>query len=754
MSAILGVENRRFVRPDGRAKVDGSGRYTADLYGPDQLHARFRYADLVYARVVSVDVSRARALPGVAAVLTHRDVPDIRYGVLAKDRRLFAKEKVRWEGEVVAAVAAETAEIAQRAAELVDVEYEPLEPQVDFVAAMDVGAPLVHEDWLNYDAHPGLHRDGNVLAQWTVEKGDADAAMTAAEVVVRNTYRTDPSHGVPIEPRAIVAEWTGEQLTVWSSTQVPFVARSGIAYALQIPESQVRVVVPLLGGGFGSKCDFHFEAHVAALARVAGRPVKLVFSRREEFVAPDHRREGMEIELETGATRDGRLVARRGRLVLDGGAYCGESGQLAQLAAMNACGPYSVENVDVSAYLNYTTTQPSGPIRAPTGPQVCWAVEQHMDELAVALRLDPVELRRRTLVGDGVAGPHGRTIVGVAAREALEGAVEAIGYRRELPADEAIGVACGWWPSFRLASGARIEVDGDGRATIVTGGQECGSGAVMGLPLLAAEVLGMCPDDFALVYQDTSGPWDMGASGSQTTINTGRAVVAAAEDLRRQLLDIVASRVGAESAELELAGGVVRRRGECEPLLTIAEAARETSGLVGTGEVLAPEGDVGSGPIADQAFDSPCVFAHAVRVRVDRETGITEILEVVAAHDSGRILNPVGAAGQVHGGVAMGIGLALTEGVQLDGEGRQRNASLLDYKLPTAVDVPPIEIVWVGAPADDVGPSGSKGLGEAPCVPTAAAIANAIAKVVGVHVDRLPMTAERVWAAARAVSPS
>src|SRR6185503_11932428 len=259
----------------------------------------------------------------------------------------------------VAGIAATTPQIARTAAALVEVALEPLEVVTDFAAALGGDAPLVHPDWESYEGADVLGRHDNVLGFSTIVKGDVDAALEAADVVVSGRYLTDPTQGVPIEPRAVVAQWEGERVTVWSSTQVPYVARAGVAFTLGIPESHVRVVVPLLGGGFGSKCDFHFEAHVAALARAAGRPVKLVFSRREEFVAVEHRREGMVIELETGARRDGTLVARRGRLVLDKGAYCGEGGFFAQMAAMHACGPYKIENVNVESSLTYSNKQPS-----------------------------------------------------------------------------------------------------------------------------------------------------------------------------------------------------------------------------------------------------------------------------------------------------------------------------------------------------------------------------------------------------------
>src|SRR5437588_1488442 len=563
-----------FVRPDGKEKVTGSGRYTADLNLTGQLHAKLRYADHTHARIVRIDTTKARALPGVLAVLTHEDVPDVRYGIMVKDRRLFAKERVRFEGDVVAAVAALTPELAAEAAAVIEVDYEPLPAISDLEAAVSEDAPLIHEEWASYEGDDELGRAGNVLGYSTIVKGDATAALAAADVVVKGRYLVDASQGAPIEPRAILADWQGDRVNVWSSTQVPFAARSGIARVLKIPESNVRVIVPLLGGGFGSKCDFHFGGHVAALARASGRPVKLVFSREEEFVAPDHRREGMVIELETGARRDGTLVARRGRLVLDGGAYCGEGGFFAQLAAMHACGPYVVENVNVEASLVYTNNQPSGSIRAPTAPQVCWALEQHLDELAEALGLDPVELRRRTLIEEGDESPTRQIFGPIGIKQTLEKAVELIGYGQELPEDEAIGVACGWWPSFGAKSGAYVKLNGDGTATIVTGAQENGTGSVMGLPLLAAEVLGLRPEDFSLLHSDTdAGPWDMGSCGSQTTFNSARAAIAAAADVREQLLDAAAEELEAARGDLELVNGTIRVAGSPDRAVSIADLA-------------------------------------------------------------------------------------------------------------------------------------------------------------------------------------
>jgi CO/xanthine dehydrogenase Mo-binding subunit len=754
LATVTAEEQRTaaFVRPDGKEKVTGSGRYTADLSLTGQTYARFRYADHTHAKITRIDASKARAMPGVIAVLTHEDVPDVLYGGMVKDRRLFAKERVRFEGDIVAGVAALTPEIAEAAAAAIEVDYEPLEAVTDFETSADEGSPLVHPDWEAYKGNKEMGRNGNVLGYSTIVKGDADKAMAEADVVVKGRYVTDPVQGVPIEPRAVIAEWKGDKVTVWSSTQVPYAARAGVADVLQIPESHVRVVVPLLGGGFGAKCDFHFEGHVAALARAARRPVKLVFSRHEEFFAVGHRREGMVIELETGARKDGTIVARRGRLHLDSGAYCGEGGFFAQMAAMHACGPYQLENVNIESYLNYTNNQPSSSIRAPTAPQVCWAVEQHTDELAEALGMDPVELRRRTLIEDGSVSATGQVFEHIRIKETLEKAVEMVGYGEKLPEGEAIGVACGWWPCFAANAGAYVKLNPDGTATIVTGAQENGTGAVMAMPIYVAEQLGLKPEDVSLLYQDTdAAPWDMGSCGSQTTFNSARAVIDAAVDVRNQLLDAAAEQLEADPADLEVSDGEIRVAGAPSRSVSIASLAGDgTFHGKGAGDLPeAPEAPAEGcvGRIGTESFHAPQLMTHAIRVKLDRETGVVRVLQVAAVHDSGTILNRIGADGQVYGGVVMGLGQALSEGTQLDDDGRQRNPHLLDYKLVTTADAPRIDIEWIQTETPNAGPKGSKGVGEPPCVPTSGAVANALARLTGARIRELPMTPERVWAA-------
>jgi len=744
------------IRQDGRDKVTGSGRYAADLTLTGMLYGALRVAETPHARIRRLDTTAARALPGVHAVITAADVPEVRYGAYLKDRTLFARDVVRWEGELIAAVAAATPEIAAQAAALIDIDLEPLPAVTDLEIAARSNAPLVHADWATYEGHEDLVRDGNVASRSTIVKGDAEAAMADADIVVADRYVADGSHAVPIEPRAILAEWQGDHVTIWSSTQVPFGVRSGVAETLGMPLNQIRVIVPHLGGGFGAKCELGFEPQVAALARAAGRPVKVVFSRREEFLLPDHRRERMIIELETGVGRDGTIMARRAHLIIDNGAYSMDEPYLGQLAAMFAVGPYRIPNVDVTADVVYTNTQPSGSVRAPTGPTTCWALEQHHDVVAERLGLDPVEFRRRNLVHEGDGGPTGQVFERIGVLETLERAATAIGWGRQLPEGEAIGIATGWWPSFPGASGAHVTINADGSGTIVTGAQECGTGAVMALPILAAEVLGMRPDEFRILYQDTdAGPYDGGASGSQTTFNNGRAVIAAATEVRDQLLALAADVLEANVADLELVEGVARVRGSTTASVSIADLASRAAGaglLLGRGSGEPPptpavETASCVGRLGAESFAAPTFFTHAARVKVDRDTGVVRVLEIAAAHESGVVINPIGAAGQIYGGVAMGIGQALSEGVQLSDDGRQRNAYLLDYKLQTVADMPPIHVEFVDAPSPTGGPKGLKGIAEPPCVPTPGAIANAIARASGTRIHELPMTPERVWSA-------
>lgn len=734
----------------------GTARYTADLAPAGCLAARLLYPEHPYARIRSIDVSRARALPGVLAVITQADVPAVRYGTMVQDRTLFADGVVRYEADAVAAVAATSDEVAEAACALIEVDYEPLEPILDPERALADPEPLVHPDWEQYEQVPGVIRGGNRCGFCDVVKGDADAALAAADVVVTSRYRTDMAHPVPIEPRAVVAEWHGDRVTIWSSTQVPYVARAGVAACLQIPERDVRVVVSHLGGGFGGKCDMHYEPHVAALARVAGRPVKLVFDRRQEFLAPDMRHHPLTLEFTTGMDESGTMLARRARIVLDTGAYSGHGPLIAEIATMMAAGPYRIPNIRIEGHTVYTTSGPSGSVRGPSGPQTVWAAEQHVDECARRLGMDPVEFRMKNLVEAGDEGPTGQIFTSsVAVKECLAKAAELIGPRDNLPEGEGVGFGVGWWYSFPMASGASVRLNFDGSATIVTGAQENGSGAVMALTILVAEELGLDPSQVSLVYQDTDvAPFDHGSGGSQTTYNNGRAVVQSAVQVRDRLIELAADHLEASPDDLVLRDGRVEVRGapaagvDFATLATNARyAGEQLVGIASPRPAPMPEAMACSGRLALASFQAPSFYAHAIRVRVDAETGVARVLEAAAVHDFGRIINPLGAEGQVEGGVVHGIGIALLEGSQHDADGRQLNPNLLGYKLQTSADVPAIKVAFVGTPAPDGSAHGMKGVGEPPTVPTPAAVGNAITAATGVQVKQLPMTPERVWSA-------
>lgn len=743
-----------FIRADGPDKVTGSGRYTADMTLTGQLIAKFRYAEVSHARITKIDVSAARDMPGVFAVLTADDVPDVRYSPTIPDRTLFARDVVRFEGEVVAAVAAINADVAQSAVDAIVFEYEELPVVTDLEAAIADGTPLVHPDLDSYDITGDTPHGGNVAIESSISIGDAEEAMKTADVVISSRYVADASHAVPIEPRGVIAQWEGDKVTIWTSTQVPYDARDGVCETLELPSNRVRIIVPHLGGGFGGKCGFHFEAHVAALARAAKRPVKLVFSRWEEFVAPDRRREGMIIEVTTGVMHDGTIVARTGSVLLDNGAYSADSSFFPQAAAMHVAGPYKVPNVHIDAKLVYTNHQPSGSVRAPTAPQACWALESHTDEVAAAISMDPLDFRRKNVVHTGAVGPVGQTYDEIGLDRCLELAAESAGWGSDLPEGEGLGIAVGWWPSMAGPAGAYAKMDSDGKVQLITGANECGTGSVMTLRMIAADELGLDQTDIELVYQDTSAaPVGPGATGSMTLLNHGRAVQTAARQIADQLKELAASHLEANVADIVLSGGTASVAGTPTVSIPIVELAAEAGDgdlLLGSASAPVPTQPslARSTCLGEQGFSSwlaPQFSCHVARVRVDPDTGVTRVLEVHTAHDSGMIINPVGALGQIEGGVLMGIGQALTEGTQYDDTGRQRNAGLLEYKLQTIADAPSIHTQFVEIFTPNAGPNGAKGLAEAPNVATAAAVSNAIGTATGTRVRQLPMTAERVW---------
>jgi CO/xanthine dehydrogenase Mo-binding subunit len=690
----------------------------------------------------------------VFAALTHADVPAVLHGYHVADRALFASDTVRFDGEIVAAIAAGTPSLADEAAALVEVELVPEPPVLDPHEALKPNSPAVHADWRTYTtSYPEITREHNDCGYVTIEKGEVTKGFAEADHILDEVYMTEMSHPVPIEPHAVVAVWEGDRVTVWSTTQMPFTARSRVAETLQIPESSVRVVVPHLGGGFGSKCDFHFEAHVAALARAASRPVKLVLDRRSEFTVNDQLRHPMTIRLRTGIAADGTILARSAKLTLDTGAYASHGPAISEIATMMAVGPYRIPHVFVEAHTVYTNKTPAGSTRGPSGPQVCWAVEQHTDELAARAGQTPLDFRRRNLVAAGDVGPTGQTFEETGALECLERAIDALGSDGGPEPGFGVGFACGWWFSYPEPSGAMVKLNEDGTATVLTGAQENGTGAVVALSKIVAAELGLDPERVSIVYQDTDlGLYDLGSAGSQTTFNNGRAVLAAVGEVKERLTQLAADHLEANSADLILTGNEVRIVGSPDhgvAIETLTRKAQRDGELIAAAQAPQPPPHPTNfaatcvGRAEFPAFAAPSFFSHAARVHVDAETGVVQVKKVAAVHNSGTILNPEGALGQVEGGVVHGIGIALTERTAFTRDGRQVNPHLTDYKLQTIADAPEIAVDFVQVPASD-GPRGARGLGEPPVVPTAAAIANAIADATGIRVRTLPMTAERV----------
>jgi CO/xanthine dehydrogenase Mo-binding subunit len=756
-TSTIGMRSTRF---DAAEKVTGQARYLNDMMLPGMLHGAFLLAAHPHARILSIDTSEAEAMAGVRAIVTYRDVPDMRYGALVKDQRLFAKEgeKVTFLGEVVAAVAASSLEIARAATKKIKVDYEVLAPILDPEAALAEGAALVHPAIEEYSALEGTIKRGNDCGYSTIVKGDIGQGIADADVVVEERYVVDHSHPAAIEPHGVLAQVdAGGRATIWSSTQVPYVARAGVAETLGLPLSKVRIIVPSLGGGFGGKCEFAFEAHVAALARKAGRPVKVVFSRAEEFIMPNMTRHGAVVYIKTGVKKDGTITARQANVILDTGGTAAHGPACSEIATMMVVGPYRIPHLAIEGHSVYTNKISAGSVRAPTGPQVCWATEQHTDSLARAIGMDAVEFRMKNLVEKGDLGPTGQIFEDVGVKECLKQAAELIGWQQgAAKPGEGVGVACGWWFTLGLPSSVTLKLNDDGTVTLLTGANENGSGAVQGLIHLVAEEMGIPISDISVVYQDTDvGGWDGGSSGSQTVFSVGRAVQRASEDLRQQIRQIASDMLEVDPADLELREAAAHVRGTPGRLVTLGDVAARASSTVGplsgrgaaSGAALpeAPGAAGCAGRVTFPSFLAPTFCAHAARVIVDEETGMVRVTDAAAAQEVGRAINPVGVEGQMEGGLVHGMGNALTERTQYQ-DGRMINNGFTDYKLITAADAPEIRTAIIET-ASSEGPYGARGVGEPPVVAIAGAIGNAIRSATGARVTRMPMTPDRVYAA-------
>jgi CO/xanthine dehydrogenase Mo-binding subunit len=746
--AELTVVGKPLPRVDAHGKLTGRAVYAADFALPGMLHGKVLRSTEPHARITRVDTRRALAIPGVRAVLTAADIPEVRYGGAIRDETVLARDRVRYVGQPVALVAASTLETAEAALRAIDVACEPLPAVLDVEAALAPGAPPVHEAWETYTALPLLRRDGNVCNRARIVAGDIERGFEEADHVFEHRFRTGMVHQGYTEPRAAVAAWDAAgQVTVWSNTQLPFDVQATLADILEVPPSRVRLVVTAVGGGFGGKLRVGVEHFAALLARRTGRPVKVMTTCEEELVAA-YPRQGTLIELRTGVTGDGRLTAKQGRIVFDTGAFAGSGPAVASVATLVLAGPYRIPNLLLEGLAVYTHKTNCGSFRAPSGPQANFACESQMDMIAAALGIDPLELRLRNIVREGDEGPTGQVLAGVGLEECLRRAAAAIGWTDRRPGPwRGKGIACGWWTTTGGSSGVYVKINPDGSVALNTGAAEIGTGALTGAAQILAEELGVEVSDITVVSADTyATPFDFGAQGSRTAFAVGNACRVAAADLRQQLLALASAQLGLPAEVLALRGRHVVGDGRRISLADLARTSQQSGGgVIAHGTFIAPPTTYDAKRVEAHVypvFHSPSFHAHAAEVSVDPETGEVTVERYVVAQDVGFAVNPTYIEGQIEGGVAQGLGQALSEEIVYEG-GRVLNPNLTDYKMPTALDVPRIESILVQHPSA-AGPHGAKGVGEPPNIEPPAAIANAVAAAAGVRITSLPITAEKV----------
>jgi len=746
----LAVIGRATPKKDGADKVTGRTRFLHDLELPRMLHGKILRARHPHARVVSIDTSRARALPGVVVAITGADVEQYPFGFV-KDQLALKHGKVRCVRDEVAAVAAESAAIAEEALTLIDVRYHELPAVFSPAAALGPDAPLVHDEL-----------ETNVTSlRYQFSHGDVERALAEAAVVVEGEYRLNFVTPACLGTMVALADWDPEgRLTMWSTTQVPFLYQRDLAHALGVSGDRVRVLQPPVGGNFGRGLDLcPIDIITALLARRARRPVKIEFERVEEFVACPTR-EPCTIRLRTAAAADGRLLARDAHVTIDNGAYVSWGSTTPYVMLGTVAGLYRCPSVRFDTTIVYTNNPYSGSMRGYGNLESTFAVECQMDDLAGRLGLDRLELRRRNAVKPGDVHPQGFVITSCAMTECLDAVADEV--RRASPA-----VAPGWTRGvgyagmFHVGGGARIyrsdgcgaivKLDDFGRVSLITGATEIGQGSETVLAMIVAETLGVPLERVDVVNSDTAvKPWDVGAHASRTTFIAGNAARLAAEKIRTRLVEIAATQLEATAGELAVKDGWIFVSAEPGRRLPYDRVVR-AGHLRERGETL----------VAEAFYDPPTEMldkdlrgnvsatygfaAQAVTLDVEVETGRVCVRRVVSAHDVGRALNPLAAEGQVHGGIHMGLGYALSERLVVD-DGQILTSSFMDYAILRADDMPEITVRFIES-LDAEGPFGAKGLGESGVIPVSAAVANALKDALGVAFTELPITPAQVHAA-------
>lgn len=749
--AVIGTSPKRI---DGIEKVTGRARYAADVHLPNLLFGKIKRSTVAHADIVHIDTSKALALPGVKAVLTYENVPRVlhagqphpRSSSVWKDQYIFDK-RVRFMGEGVAAVAAISEEIAEEALDLIEVEYELLPAVFNIEEAMQPDAPQIHGTECNL-----------VLEPYIVRRGDIEKGFAEADFIVEGTYNTGRPVPCYMEPNACVCKFDLDgKLTIYSSTQCAFMVRGILAEVLGLPVHHVRVIVEHMGGGFGAKQDlFQHEFLCALLAKETGRPVKMEYTRKEAFLG-GRSRHPVKIWLRQGVKNDGAITAREARYISDSGAYGSHGPGVTRVGTESLTSLFRCPNVYAEGLCVYTNTPISGAFRGYGVVQSYFALDTQMEEIAERLGLDPAEYKRQQAVGDSDLTPSNHVIHGNPLAACIERGMAEVNWheaRRQAKATRGGRKVRGWgigvemhgssaYPGIKEQSNAIVKMNEDGSVHLLTGTAGLGTGAHTALAQIAAEELGVCFEDIRVTQGDTDVvPFDIGAYASRTTFIGGSAVKRAAADLKKQLLALAAEKLEAAPEDLVVRQGQVFVRGAPDRAISVGDVVKGDAGGITPRSL-----------VASATFETTKAYsyaAHFVEVEVDTETGQIEVKQVVAVHEIGRAINPIGVEGQIEGGIQQGIGHTLTEDLIIDPEsGRALNASFVDYKMPLSMDMPPIKPIILEIDPNDDGPFGAKGVGEDPIIAIGPAIASAVYDAIGVRMRQLPITPEKVLQALR-----
>ncbi len=750
-------------------KASGRARYADDVRLPGMLHAALLTSPHAHARIVARRVAAARAIPGVKAILTGADLTGPLGGGIVKDESMVARDKVRYVGEPVAAVAAVDAATAQRALEAIEIDYEPLVPVLSIDEALAPGAPILHEDFGRYVKTIEGGGGGNVVFESSIIEGDVDRAFGECDVVVEGTFETQAQHHVYLETNGCVADVDASgRITLHVTCQSVHHVQQRVAEELGEPMARIRAIATRVGGGFGGKHASGIHSIAAWLARAARRPVKLVLSRMQDFEI-QRSRHPARIWIRTGARRDGTILARDVRITTDGGAYADESPPVLAFALLMSRGPYRIAHVRATGRAVYTNKLRAGSFRGFGNPQASFAAESQIDELAAALGIDPVALRLQNAMRPGDTAFGGQPVASCVLQACLERVRDAQRAAPPLPVlpgrRRGIGFAAMSHVSGLMGTAAAVQLRTDGSIALSTGCVDLGQGADTTMVQICADALALPVERVGYAPQDSdSSPYNWKTAGSRSTYMTGRAVAVATVELRDRLFDHAAELLECARADLELRpDGRVGVKGV--PMEVSFKQIALRSLFHAGGPIATSHGFVFDGPGFDPkraavhrlAFANLGVYtygAHCVEVDVDPGTGAVSVRRAWCAHDVGRAINPGSCEGQIQGGFVQGMGYALTEAMQWNAEGWLVTATLADYKIPGILDCPPEIHPIVLEDPDPTHPVGAKGIGEPSLVGAAPAIANAIRHATGARLHRLPMTPERVLDALDALEAS